>query len=277
MSESPARYRLLEHLGTGTLGELHRARDLQRGRTVALRLADPRIAQDLVAVDALLSAAQAAARLSHPSVAAVFDSGIENGRVFVVSEFVPGERLSAIVRGGRLHPARALEIAGHVADALSELHALGLTYGTLSTDAIMLTPRGAAKLLDCGLSSWTRAASDPARDDVEALGDVLFEMLAGRPRRAGWPGEFRIPEIPPAVASVLERMSRSSQNGRFESILEAAAALRDVAANLEQRRSEGAAQIHDANRPAAKPSGVLVALAAAVVALAATVWFLLTR
>lgn len=276
MPDSPPEYRLLERLGAGTLGELHRARDLRRGRTVALRILDPRIVADAARLEAVLSAAHAARRLSHPSVAAVFESGVEDGCAFIATEYVPGQRLSAIVRGGRLHPARALEIAMHVADALSELHGLDLTYGTLTADCVIVTPRGSAKLLDCGLPVWTRAASEPAGDDVAALGELLFEMLAGRRRRPGWPAEFRIPEVPSAVGSVLQRMTGAADAGRFESMAAAAAAVRDLAVAFGERRRPDAAPVDGRPSESVRGWGRLL-LAVLVCVGGAILWWLLTR
>ena len=154
-----AHFELQAPLGHGTLGELHRARDLEVGRTTALRLLAPLIADNERARLEVLQAAQTVAALEHPSIAAVYASGAGPDGAFIASEFVPGQLLSALVHGTPLHPKRALDLAAQLADGLAVAQAHGVVHGALSSAAVIVTPKGTAKLLDVGLVPWTRAGS----------------------------------------------------------------------------------------------------------------------
>jgi TolB-like protein len=214
--ESFGHYRILERLRVGALGELVRARDMRVGRTVALRLVSPAVVEDAARREAFLAAAGAAATLSHPHIAALFDFGDENGQVFLAHEFVPGQSLRALLTGKPVEASLALEFAVQLADALAEGHRLGVVHGNISPSTIFITPTDQTKIIAFGLSAWTSegierkrieeqlaAGRDPDtpaanavvpymapeqllvgdadhRADLFSLGVVLYEMLTGR-------------------------------------------------------------------------------------------------
>ncbi len=208
---SIAHYNLLDKIGSGGLGEVFRARDTRVGRTVALKVF-PSQAPDGACPDALLADARAAASISHPNIATLFDVGHADGACYLAYEFVAGEPLRASMNGAPMNPRRALEVTIQVADALADLEAAGVVHGDVRPDTIAITAKGAAKLLDSGMSLWTRggrtrraAATDPStllpeaagivaylspeqavgpdwdsRADVFSLATILYEMLTGR-------------------------------------------------------------------------------------------------
>ncbi|HSC29780.1 MAG TPA: serine/threonine-protein kinase [Vicinamibacterales bacterium] len=217
MTESVSHYNLLERLGEGGLGEVYRARDTKVGRTVALKVLPPGLLADEAQRAAVTSAARAAAALSHPNIATLFDSGEHRGRWYLAYEFVAGTTLRNEMGGRAVNPRRALELAVQIADALADAHARDLVHGDLRPDTIMVTGKGSAKILEFGLSAWTRGGaaravaaaspdalgSDPlrvaaylspeqalggaidARSDLFTLGVILYEMLTGRSPFAG--------------------------------------------------------------------------------------------
>ena len=210
-ARSIAHYNLLEKIGEGGLGDVFRARDARVGRTVALKLFPSR-SPDGGCPEALLADARAAASISHPNIATLFDVGHADGACYLAYEFVAGAPLRASMDGGAMNPSRALAVAIQVADALADLEAAGVVHGDVRPDTVALTAKGAAKLLDSGMSQWTRgghlrraAATDPAllppeaaavvaylspeqavgpdwdsRTDVFSLATILYEMLTGR-------------------------------------------------------------------------------------------------
>lgn len=215
MDQTIAHYNLLERVGGGSLGEVFRARDTKVGRTVALKVLPPALAADGAARQALLDDARAAATLSHPNISTLFDVGeIEGtgGASYLAYEFATGVTLKQEMGGRSIHPRRAVELAVQIADALADAHGHGLLHGDLRPDAIMVTPKGSAKILDFGMTRWTRggavraqAASEPdtlvadtipivaylspeqalgglvdARTDLFSLATILYEMLTGR-------------------------------------------------------------------------------------------------
>ena len=205
-----AHYNLLDKIGEGGgLGEVYRARDTRVGRTVALKLL-PSDSPDGGCPEALLADARAAASISHPNIATLFDVGHADGMCYLAYEFVAGSPLRASMNGA-MNPRRAVEISIQVADALADLEAAGIIHGDLRPETIAVTAKGAAKLLDTGMSQWTRggqmrraAPNDPARlppdaatvmsylspeqavgsdwdarGDVFSLATILYEMVTG--------------------------------------------------------------------------------------------------
>lgn len=229
MPATIGRYQLLDPIGTGTLGALHRARDLQKGRTVALRVLDaPGLSSaDIAAVRAV---AERLVDLSHPAVASLYECADEGDVVALASEFVPGQSLASLVAAAPLHPRRALDLAIQLADGLAAAHAVEVKHGAVSVDAVIVTPKGAPKLLDLGLARWTRAGAAPAEDDRAGLAALLFHTIVGRPLKRGWPAEFRTQAIPHELQPVLQKMSTP---GGYASMVLAAADLREVAAALD--------------------------------------------
>src|SRR5262245_50800281 len=215
MLESVAQYKILERIGAGGVGELYRARDTQHGRTVALRIVRQALVADTQRRTRFVADALKAAELSHPSLATVFETGEDQGQLFLASEYVPGQTLRGAIGGHAINPRRALAFAAQIADALAEAHFAGIFHADLRPDNVMITPKGNAKVLDMGLAVWTEGGAARARaglattttalqdgfvartapymspeqalgeavdyrTDIFSLGVLLFEMLTGR-------------------------------------------------------------------------------------------------
>jgi len=204
------RYRLVARIGSGGMGTVWQATDQVLDRPVAVKVLGEAL-QAGVQGDPLLRArlrreAQAAARLSHPNVASVFDYGEDAaGVVFIVMELLAGETLAArLRRDGPLPAPLAATVAAQVAAALAAAHQAGVVHRDVKPGNVFLTSGGAVKVLDFGIAAtgWdaTRsrpdlligtpayiapelAAGQPAGPavDVYALGVLLYETLAGHP------------------------------------------------------------------------------------------------
>lgn len=217
MFETLGQYKILDRVGTGGIGDVYRGRDTRLGRTVAIKVVKPEIAADPARRERFLHDARAAALLSHPSIAALYEIGEDQGELFLAFEFVPGETLHAAIGGRPMNPKRAIDLAAQIADALADAHAAGLVHADLKPDNVIVTPKGRVKILDFGLSAWTdggaariRAAQELTvataaaratvpylspeqaigergdhRTDIFSLGVILFEMLTGRPPFTG--------------------------------------------------------------------------------------------
>jgi serine/threonine protein kinase len=237
--ESIGHYRILEHLGTGKLGDVYRARDTRVGRTVEIKVLPEDVASVADRRERLLAAARLATTISHPNIAALYEIGIDDG-LYLVHEFVPGRTLTAIAGGRPLNPRRAIDLAAQIADALAEAHASHVIHGGLGMDAIVVTPKGHPKVVDFGLE----AASLPDapdrgaqrdRGDIAALGVILFELLTGTPPVAGanLPGVIieAIPrELDPIVAKAI------GERGAYASAATLAADLRAAGATIDARK-----------------------------------------
>jgi serine/threonine protein kinase len=262
-----AHYNLLEHIGEGGLGEVYRARDTKVGRTVALKLTPPGLAVGQ-RYHRLLDDARAAARLSHPNIATLFDIGEHDGRLYLGYEFVQGKTLRQQMNAAPMNPRHALDLAIQVADAMSEAHSHGVLHKDLRPETILETGKGSAKILDFGLAVWTRggqtralAAAAPgsvgpdaalvvaymspeqaagaavdARTDVFSLAVIVYEMVTGRHPFAG-----------PDAASVLNNITQkavpppSSLNPELPKMLDVV--LSRALAKPVDRRTESAARL----------------------------------
>jgi serine/threonine protein kinase len=202
-------YKILDRIGAGGIGVVYRARDTRLGRTVAIKVVDPRIAADPAAREQFVADARASASVSHPNIAAVYEVADEPEKLYLAVEYVPGHTLRQVIAGAPLNPRRALDFAIQMADALADAHAAGVIHGDLKPDNVYVTPKGNAKLMDFGLARWTsggaaraRGAAETSPDlktiaylspeqalgesgdqrtDIFSLGSMVFEMLTGKP------------------------------------------------------------------------------------------------
>jgi serine/threonine protein kinase len=198
------RYRLIEQLGRGGMGRVYRAHDELLDRPVAVKLIYDDAVRDREIQHACAVEARAAARLNHPGIVRVLDSGFDDGHCYVVMSLADGRTLAEIVReAGRLSVDRALDVAIQVADALAAAHAEGVIHCDVKPGNLLVDATGRVRLVDFGIarvaSSTTgltgellqgsaqyvapeqiEGAPVDARTDLYGLGTVLYEMLAGQ-------------------------------------------------------------------------------------------------
>lgn len=203
------RYELLGVLGRGGMGVVHSGWDRVLRRAVAVKVLADAHAFDPEAVERFEGEARAAASLSHPSIVAVYDSGRDAGRRFIVMERVRGRSLAEMLRGGAaLGVLAATRIALPIADALAAAHRCGIVHSDVKPGNLMVDGAGAVKVLDFGIAraiarggasrsdtvigSAAYMAPEVARgepagtlSDVYSLGCVLYEMLTGSPPFTG--------------------------------------------------------------------------------------------
>src|SRR5476649_728644 len=139
MFETLGHYKILERIGAGGMGEVYRARDTRLGRTVAIKVLPADVADDPDRRERFLSEARATAALSHPNIAALYEIGEEEGHLYLVFEFVPGETLKNAMAGRPMNPRRAIDLATQIADALAEAHTEGIVHRDIKPANIMVT------------------------------------------------------------------------------------------------------------------------------------------
>src|SRR2546422_3981658 len=211
------RYEIRSKIGEGGMGEVYLARDTQLDRLIAIKLLPAEIARDKQRLHRFLQEARAAAALSHPNIAHIYEIGEADGGYFIVMEYVEGLPLEQKIGGRPLAVHESLDIAMQIADALDEAHGKGITHRDIKSSNIMITPRGRVKVLDFGLAKVTQAAGAPEqisdsevatrvktspgvvmgtvnymspeqasgkqidpRTDIWSVGVVLYEMITGR-------------------------------------------------------------------------------------------------
>ncbi len=199
-----SRYEVREKVGEGATAVVYRAWDRELNRLVALKVLKESHALVEVTRQRFRRESQAAAGLSHPNVVPVYDVGEENGRLFIVMEFVDGRPLSDVLRDPEAPRVAILE---RVARGVAAAHARGIVHRDLKPGNILVTAAGEPKVADFGLAHLQdegvkltrtgstlgtplymspeqvrgRAQDISPRTDVYALGAMLYEAVAGRP------------------------------------------------------------------------------------------------
>src|SRR5829696_6221504 len=154
------RYQLGSLLGVGGMAKVYLATDRVLERQVAVKVLSPPHAHDPSFVERFRREARAAARLSHPNIVAVFDSGSDAGLHYLVMEYVAGQSLAELLaRQGRLAPRRAAELAVEVCAALAAAHAQGLVHRDVKPANVLVGDDGQVKVTDFGIAKAAAATT----------------------------------------------------------------------------------------------------------------------
>jgi serine/threonine-protein kinase len=215
------RYRLDRELGAGGMATVYLARDVRHDRDVAIKVLRPDLARALGA-ERFLAEVRITARLDHPHILTLIDSGSVEGTLFYVMPFVRGESLRArLTRERQLGVDDALAVARHVAAALDYAHRQGVIHRDIKPENVLLhegeafltdfgialavSEAAADRLTGTGLSLGTPSYMSPeqaagerhldARSDIYALGAVTYEMLAGEPPVTGATAQAMIAKL----------------------------------------------------------------------------------
>lgn len=208
-------YAVISLLGSGGMGEVYKARDTRLNRLVALKTLSPSLREDPAALARFGREAHILAGLSHPNIVALFDVDLDGTPPLVVTEFLAGEPLSALLQKGPVPVERVRNLALQITEALIAAHGRGIVHRDLKPSNVFVTRGEGLKLLDFGLAkdlkldlegSATDARPVPsltmkgtllgtvgymapeqvrgegadARSDLFALGVLILEMLTGK-------------------------------------------------------------------------------------------------
>src|SRR4051812_36995786 len=258
------RYRLDVQIGTGGMSTVYRAFDQTLERVVAVKLMHREIASDSAQLERFRREARAVAQFSHPHIVGVIDAGEDDGRPYIVFEYVEGETLKdRIRRCGRLQIDEALAYAIEIARALCAAHSRGIVHRDIKPQNVLIDEEGSAKVTDFGiarsldeegltadgrvLGTTDYVSPEQAlghavngQSDIYSLGIVLFEMLTGD---VPFHGENQVavamkhvredlpdvqvvrPEVSASTAAVLDTMTATALDARYA---DAEAALYDL-------------------------------------------------
>jgi serine/threonine-protein kinase len=251
------RFRLEEKIGSGGMSTVYRAFDETLERWVAIKLLHADMSDDASQLERFRREARAAARLSNPYVVTVIDAGEDDGRPFIVFEYVEGETLKARIRRlGRLPIAEAIAYAIEIGRALSAAHGERIVHRDVKPQNVLIDPEGRAKVTDFGiarsleldgltaagrvLGTTDYVAPEQAigtgateQSDIYSLGICLWEMLTGY---VPFKGENQVavamqhvrdplpdvqalrPEVSAVLASIVDRATRKELQNRYTTV-----------------------------------------------------------
>jgi serine/threonine protein kinase len=230
------RYQLLEERGKGGMAFVYHARDLMLERDVAIKLLREDYSKDPVFQERFRQEARAAANLSHPNIVTVHDFGLDQGKLFIVMEFVPGMDLKTMIQErGRFTQDEALPLIIQACAGIGYAHRAGLVHCDVKPQNLLVMPDLRLKVTDFGIARalatihpeeqadvvWgspqyfspeqaAGLAPSPA-SDVYSLGVILFEMLTGSlpfiASSATGLAQMHLDAIPPDLGSMLPAVS----------------------------------------------------------------------
>ena len=201
---------ILELVGQGGMGVVYKVRQRELDRLVALKILPPEVGANPTLAERFTREARALAKLSHPNIVPVFDSGATDGLYYIIMEYVEGVNLRHAMESGAIKPEAALAIVPQICEALQFAHDAGIVHRDIKPENILLDKQGHAKIADFGLAKLLGTASPAAnaaltgtyqamgtlhymapeqmqgaaavdhRADIFSLGVVFYEMLTGQ-------------------------------------------------------------------------------------------------
>lgn len=261
------RYRLEARIASGGMSTVYRGLDVTLERQVAIKLMNREVATDSDRLERFRREARAVAQLSHQHIVGVIDAGEDEGRPYIVFEYVEGETLKERIRHqGRLPIAEAVAYAIEIARALGAAHARHIVHRDVKPQNVLIDQEGSAKVTDFGIAlmldeqgltadgrvlgttdyvSPEQALGQPVtgQSDLYSLGVVLYEMLAGEVPFTGdnqvavamkhvrndMPDvQAKRPEVSAALAAVVDTATAKHQEDRYADDAELIGDLEDV-------------------------------------------------
>ncbi|HTU45282.1 MAG TPA: serine/threonine-protein kinase [Bryobacteraceae bacterium] len=196
------RYRVIELLGRGGMGEVYRAADLALEQTVALKFLPCDASRDKRLLQLFHNEARVARQVTHPNVCRVYDIGETDGLPFISMEYVDGEDIAALLhRIGSLPPTKALEITRELFAGLAAAHARGVIHRDLKPHNVMLNKQGRTVIMDFGLAAIASqiegiearsgspsymapeqlsGSSASAKSDLYSAGLIAYQLFTGK-------------------------------------------------------------------------------------------------
>ncbi len=174
-------YEILEPIGAGGMGEVHRARHLKLRRDVAIKVLPTAVARDPTLLARFEREARSASALNHPNIVTIYDIAEYDGTTYIAMELVEGSTLRRLISEGPLPVDQAIGYAKQMADGLAKAHAAGVVHRDLKPDNLMVTTEGVVKILDFGLAKPLAGSAAREPEPLTLTSDTQEGVVLGTP------------------------------------------------------------------------------------------------
>ncbi len=266
-------YRIVARLGGGGMGVVYKAEDTRLGRAVALKFVSEELSREPDALRRFAREAQAASALNHPNICTIHDVGEQDGRSFIVMEYLEGRTLDDRLAAGSMPLSKVLDVGIQIADALDAAHTAGIVHRDIKPANVFISSRDRVKVLDFGLAktrvpvthragmttaegtqlgvvmgTFAYMAPEQAsgelvdhRADLWSFGVVLYEMATGK---RPVPGVRSHVEAAPELDRIIAKCLAPDREHRYQQAAELRTALENLrsqpGATITQRPALGA-------------------------------------
>ncbi len=242
-------FQFLSLIGRGGMGAVYEARQLSLNRLVAIKVLPTALVNEAESdfAERFRLEAKTMAKLTHPGIVSVFDSGEAGGLLFIVMEHVDGTDVARMIQSeGKLSPERASALLEEVCDALQYAHQNGIVHRDLKPANLLVTREGRVKIADFGLAkhddeawpgltktnvaigtpdflapeAWMPGTPLDARADLYSLGVTLYQMLTGEVPRGLWKMPSVKAGVDPRFDAIVDRAMQPEREARYQSSAE---------------------------------------------------------
>jgi serine/threonine protein kinase len=249
-------------LAADDLNAIYLAKQRSLDREVAIKVLAPHVSESPEFRSSFETTARTMARLKHPNLIGVFDSGYTDGMLFYVMEFVPGRSLEHSMRGQPVEFTQALGLIEGICEGLAHAHAHGIVHGKLEPSHILLNQKAEPKISNFGFTQaaddeteecphytapeiLTRQSVADARTDIFAVGAILYELITGQKHGPQAQPPSALTSVKPEIDAIWRKATEADPALRFPDVRSLREALADL---LNPRRAETLGRPPDSQR-----------------------------